>query len=1353
MTSPASRTGPAPLRVQLHGWEDCPHLTGNVGERAQVRSLRLHRYEWLGQRVRVISSNKPIAVFLPRLSLVPALLLACFGGLCRTQAQACAPVGPALVAWWPGDGSADGFLGVNNATLNDGATFATGKVGKAFTFDGEDDYLVVPDSVTLRAATFSVEGWFRVRRPPTGADGNSDEFLLVSKYRDSRGWNLRLTKDLRPGFQVYNESGAVANATADFKVDVGSWVHLAASFDGTNAILYVNGTLQATSSSVAGYTPSEVPLTIGTASWMTGFFLPGEVDELAIYSRSLMADEVRAIVEAGGSGKCRSPAIGSQPIAQIITPGASATFSVTANGEPPLRYQWYFNATNTLAAETNATLTLPMPSSASAGEYSVEVSNLFGVVRSMSALLTIANPGIDDDGDGVGNSEELRLGLEPSKPDTDGDGITDFDELFRWGTDPLKSDSDEDGMPDLWEVSHGLDARLNDAGDDLDFDRLSNLEEYERRSFGSLPEHAQPSGEEQRSQFYYDKNDRLVGAEYSAGIAIAYTYDGNDNLIRQTVMSRTAEARALPALWSFLNGLTNGTPLQIKFDDPDGDGWSNWQEWKAGTLPSDSSSLPGRSGNPGTNVASLSPGFPISNFVVATGQLDSGGWDELVLGADGEPNSHRNYLLLASRQPTGWSTERVDVGAFGITSIAVGKPLNRPVPAVYVGLRGGVGGAGQVLEFTKSGGLWTSNLVALSTNRDAFVLGVREQDVVMSLGTTNAPEGSLSTALFEGSWSTQRFDTNVSHRGLGTTLKLKSGHLAAGRVLDTGEIQFLEAGDGVSGLPRAGSSSWYALTKADLEWAEAQAIAKRYGGNLVTIDDQDENEWVRRQFPSDFWIGLYREPTASHTKLTSWKWISGATSAYRSWAMGEPNNSPDDQNREGKEYYADYRSGSSGWSDSPSSYRKAGLIEFEMNNHLFVAPSPTSTAIWRGNVLASGSLSGTHGVSLFYGFMEDLNRSGTIDFADDFVVAEQRLNSANQSWHTVLRRPIGTRTFAGSYGLASANFLNGTNDVLFTGEPDGQVAAWTGSDGNRDLQRHSFSTHHVGAAWHALTAVGTHETGDALAGLRVDLARPIRCDLVIWPPEPRLPSLEAPRQTAPAATILPPEGVLGNLASLTVRLWDSEGNAATPYVQYQAAGATQWTYARLKTLWPLILAASPSGTSHTLVWDALSDLGPNLSTDVLLRVRAADMGLVGDWSRGTLVRVQTEIDEDSEPDGMPDSWERAWFGSLGRDGASDFDGDGLTDRQEYQAGTDPTSGADALMFQSIEIDSDGSLAIKFQATLGRSYTLQVTDSLEASVWRKVAEVPPQAASGPVLIRDAGMRGTVGFYRLVTPAIP
>ena len=61
----------------------------------------------------------------------------------------------------------------------------------------------------------------------------------------------------------------------------------------------------------------------------------------------------------------------------------------------------------------------------------------------------------DSDGDGLTNAQELALGTDPSKADTDGDGLSDGDEVNKYGTNPLVADTDGDGIPDGLEVETG----------------------------------------------------------------------------------------------------------------------------------------------------------------------------------------------------------------------------------------------------------------------------------------------------------------------------------------------------------------------------------------------------------------------------------------------------------------------------------------------------------------------------------------------------------------------------------------------------------------------------------------------------------------------------------------------------------------------------------------------------------------------------------------------------------------------------------------------------------------------------------------------------------------------------------
>lgn len=63
----------------------------------------------------------------------------------------------------------------------------------------------------------------------------------------------------------------------------------------------------------------------------------------------------------------------------------------------------------------------------------------------------------DSDGDGLSNKEEIELETNPQNIDTDGDGLSDYDELNKYNTDPLKADSDNDTLNDGDEIEIGLD--------------------------------------------------------------------------------------------------------------------------------------------------------------------------------------------------------------------------------------------------------------------------------------------------------------------------------------------------------------------------------------------------------------------------------------------------------------------------------------------------------------------------------------------------------------------------------------------------------------------------------------------------------------------------------------------------------------------------------------------------------------------------------------------------------------------------------------------------------------------------------------------------------------------------------
>jgi alpha-tubulin suppressor-like RCC1 family protein len=82
------------------------------------------------------------------------------------------------------------------------------------------------------------------------------------------------------------------------------------------------------------------------------------------------------------------PIITAQPTNQTVTVGYTANFSVTATGSLPLYYQWSFSGTDIIEA-TNAFLVLTNVQIGQAGNYKVQVTNLFGSTNSAAAVLLV----------------------------------------------------------------------------------------------------------------------------------------------------------------------------------------------------------------------------------------------------------------------------------------------------------------------------------------------------------------------------------------------------------------------------------------------------------------------------------------------------------------------------------------------------------------------------------------------------------------------------------------------------------------------------------------------------------------------------------------------------------------------------------------------------------------------------------------------------------------------------------------------------------------------------------------------------------------------------------------------------
>ena len=122
---------------------------------------------------------------------------------------------------------------------------------------------------------------------------------------------------------------------------------------------------------------------------------------------------------------------------------------------------------------------------------------------------------------------------------------------------------------------------------------------------------------------------------------------------------------------------------------------------------------------------------------------------------------------------------------------------------------------------------------------------------------------------------------------------------------------------------------------------------------------------------------------------------------------------------------------------------------------------------------------------------------------------------------------------------------------------------------------------------------------------------------------------------------------------------------------------------------------------------------------------------------------------DSDGDGMPDAWESMNGLVVGvNDAGGDPDQDGMSNLQEYLAGTNPQSSASKLSM-AISIASANTARVQFNAVANVSYTLQHRTSLSTGSWLNLQSIPAAPSDRTVIVTNVPGTST-RFYRVTVP---
>jgi len=250
----------------------------------------------------------------------PIGLLLVLGLLWPTSMSAASCVTPpqGLIGWWPGESNAVDIVGGHNGMFRGGAVTGPGLVGQAFVLDGSTGYIEVTDNPALNVGTndFTIALWVKFNST-NGEQGLVEKWIPIPNWR---GWTLVKMTDnrLRLALAKGGGVGEIDVDSARLTIPTNVWIHFAARRQTTTVATFMNGTLVA--SGICDWNlNTATTLKFGFRQWPN---LKGDIDEVALFSRSLTDAEIWNIYNAGSSGMCKPSE------ARILTPRRSGALLV-----------------------------------------------------------------------------------------------------------------------------------------------------------------------------------------------------------------------------------------------------------------------------------------------------------------------------------------------------------------------------------------------------------------------------------------------------------------------------------------------------------------------------------------------------------------------------------------------------------------------------------------------------------------------------------------------------------------------------------------------------------------------------------------------------------------------------------------------------------------------------------------------------------------------------------------------------------------------------------------------------------------------------------------------------------------
>ena len=194
-----------------------------------------------------------------------------------------------LVAYYPFDGNASDMSGNDHHGTVNGTTLGTdrhGLAGKAFNFDGVDDYINIGN---FPLTDFTFNSWVNIEAVNT----NNLNAILSRMGTAYQGFEFSVEPDSTLKLLTGNGSGW-SHLFSNDTLGVNEWISLTATAEANQFKIYINSILVLSNNS--SHVNSTDDTLIGTrTNAANGGHFNGSIDDVRIYNRALSAVEVQAL--------------------------------------------------------------------------------------------------------------------------------------------------------------------------------------------------------------------------------------------------------------------------------------------------------------------------------------------------------------------------------------------------------------------------------------------------------------------------------------------------------------------------------------------------------------------------------------------------------------------------------------------------------------------------------------------------------------------------------------------------------------------------------------------------------------------------------------------------------------------------------------------------------------------------------------------------------------------------------------------------------------------------------------------------------------------------------------------------